>query len=481
MNDNFYRAFEEKHRGPRQLIKKRLRVYQPFIVALAQLYAGAQTIDLGCGRGEWLELLTENGFDAWGVDLDDGMLAPCRELGLQVETKDALLALQDLPDASQAIVSGFHIAEHLPFEMLLALVKQAYRVLLPAGLLILETPNAENIMVGTSGFYTDPTHQRPLPQALLEFLPEYEGFHRIKIMRLQEQQTLASKLRLDLMDVLGGSSPDYAVVAQKSASSQMLKAAAVAFDKDYGLPLDLLASRYDQQHVQQINHVQQVLIAHETEQQAKILQTRLIADEALMSHAAETKNRLANHAAEQQAKAEQTRLIADEALSHAVETKSHLARLEAAQQELIWQNRRVAEEAAQVQATLHAVLQSRSWRITLPLRWLGHQALRLNNVQPAAASRNFTGLLARRSLEFVQARPGLHRMCGALAHKLGIFHTLENAYIKVSRVAPIPSFGQPVAGELHSNQDPLPLSDRGKDIYLELEAELAHRQDKGGK
>ena len=58
---DFYRAFEDRHRGARSLITRRLEVYLPFIAPLAQLYSPAAAIDLGCGRGEWLELLIREG------------------------------------------------------------------------------------------------------------------------------------------------------------------------------------------------------------------------------------------------------------------------------------------------------------------------------------------------------------------------------------------------------------------------------------
>lgn len=83
-----------------------------------------------------------------------------------------------------------HIVEHIPFEDIQTLVQEAFRVLTPAGLLILETPNPENIQVATSGFYIDPTHTRPIPSQLLSFLPEYYGFKRTKILRLQEENNL---------------------------------------------------------------------------------------------------------------------------------------------------------------------------------------------------------------------------------------------------------------------------------------------------
>jgi SAM-dependent methyltransferase len=220
--DGFYRAFEDKHRGSREQIKNRQRVYLPLVSPLAHVYPGVQTIDLGCGRGEWLELLGELGFDARGVDLNDGMLQECRDRGLHVATEDALTALQKLPDASQAVVSGFHFAEHIPFDILQQVVQEALRVLRPAGLLILETPNPENIVVGSANFYLDPTHNRPLPPLLLEFLPEYCGFHRVKLLRLQEPVNLTDTRRLTIHDVLSGVSPDYAVVAQKAADPQLI-------------------------------------------------------------------------------------------------------------------------------------------------------------------------------------------------------------------------------------------------------------------
>jgi O-antigen chain-terminating methyltransferase len=247
MSDLFYRAFENRHRGPRELVKSRQRVYLPFIAPLIELSENPKAIDLGCGRGEWLELLKEAGIDGHGVDLDDGMLAACRDAGLSVATQDALSALKLLPDESQTVVSGFHIAEHISFSELQSLHCEALRVLVPGGLLILETPNPENIMTATVNFYVDPTHQRPIPSQLLSFLSEYHGFQRVKVIRLQEDKALANTESVTLADVLGGVSPDYAVVAQKSADSLLLKCTSAAFDREYGLTLGALVGKFDQQ------------------------------------------------------------------------------------------------------------------------------------------------------------------------------------------------------------------------------------------
>ena len=109
-DNNFYRAFEDRFRGPRELIISRLRVYLPFVLPLKTLYEESKIVDLGCCRGEWLELMAEAGFEGQGVDLDDGMLATCLATGLSVAKEDAIKYLQNLQDESIAVVSGFHIA-----------------------------------------------------------------------------------------------------------------------------------------------------------------------------------------------------------------------------------------------------------------------------------------------------------------------------------------------------------------------------------
>jgi len=243
---DFYRAFEERHRGSREDIKERLRVYLPFIRPLPGQYPQATALDLGCGRGEWLELLTEEGFRAKGVDQDKGMLAACTALDLDVEAGDAIEHLKSLPDESTSVVSAFHLVEHIDFDSLMCLVKHALRVLLPGGILILETPNPENLVVGTRNFYLDPTHIRPIPPQLLEFVVEYCNFERIKVMRLQEASELHDPdTEIRLIDVLSGVSPDYSIVAQKKCEDVLKSMFDGIFMDGCGLTLDELAARYD--------------------------------------------------------------------------------------------------------------------------------------------------------------------------------------------------------------------------------------------
>ena len=245
--NNFYKAFEDQHRGSREVIKARLSVYVPFIKKIQAAHPNATALDLGCGRGEWLELLQDNQLTASGIDLDDGMLSACRSRGLNVQTGDAIAHLKSLPADSLSIVSGFHIAEHLSLDDLQTLIKEALRTLKPAGLLILEAPNTENLVVGTSSFYLDPTHQRPLPSALLSFLVSYLGFARSKVLGVQESIPLREEQGpTSLFAVLSGVSPDFAVIAQKAGDASAMASFDVVFAKEYGLTLELLANRYQE-------------------------------------------------------------------------------------------------------------------------------------------------------------------------------------------------------------------------------------------
>ena len=247
LSSRFYRAFEDRFRGSRELISERLKVYQPYLKLLLASDDKSQrfAIDLGCGRGEWLELLKAEGFSAHGVDLDDGMLESCKELGLSAEKKDALLALEGIPADSQSLVSGVHIAEHLPFQSLLTLISESLRVLKPGGLLVLETPNPENLRVGTHSFYLDPSHERPIPHELLAFLADFVGFHRVKVLRLSHEMRISDAP--SLIEVIEGASPDYSIIAQKKADAQTLEPFDALFAAEAGISLRELANKHDQE------------------------------------------------------------------------------------------------------------------------------------------------------------------------------------------------------------------------------------------
>jgi len=352
MDSRFYRAFEDRHRGSRALIAKRLEVYLPFMAPLKAQYPQAAVLDIGCGRGEWIELLLGEGYLPTGVDLDDGMLDACRALNLPVRNDDALNALRQLPDESLVAVSGFHIAEHVPFNVLEEMVAEASRVLRPGGLLILETPNAENVVVGTNNFFVDPTHERPIPSLLLSFLTDFKGFVRSKIIRLQEAPDLHDMdRRLGVMDVLAGTSPDYAVIAQKQAPAEVLSAFDPVFEKDYGVSLDQLASRYDQALEGRFCKIENQM-ASDLRDMLNRLQTEQAQRLELIESNFERERASLQHSLEQALqRAEQLQGEMNQSLSNA----HH------------WYLR-----ASSFEQQLQALRLSTAWRITAPLRYAGH-------------------------------------------------------------------------------------------------------------
>lgn len=180
--DAFYLAFEEAFRGSEASVQERL---EPCLACLAEAGVGGEdrpVMDLGSGRGEWLALLHRAGLTAYGVDTSGAMVGRARSRGLDVTRGDAEDRLAACESRSLGAVTAFHLVEHLPFNQLVALLDHAFRTLVPGGVMILETPNPENLRVGANTFWTDPTHRRPLPPRLLAFLAEHCGFSPVRTL-----------------------------------------------------------------------------------------------------------------------------------------------------------------------------------------------------------------------------------------------------------------------------------------------------------
>jgi 2-polyprenyl-3-methyl-5-hydroxy-6-metoxy-1,4-benzoquinol methylase len=133
------------------------------------------TLDVGCGRGDFVSLLTRAGIRCQGIDLNPDAIAAGQSQGLNVAYGDAILYLHALKAESLSAVTAFHVAEHMEADDLITFIDEAVRALKPGGLLILETPNPTNLVVGASSFYHDPTHHRPLTPAYLAFLLQDRG------------------------------------------------------------------------------------------------------------------------------------------------------------------------------------------------------------------------------------------------------------------------------------------------------------------
>ena len=177
-------AFEDTHRGSAAELRAGQAVYLDALSPLPPKLLALPILDLGCGRGEWLELLREHGFTGRGADTSAAMVDHCRQRGLSVEQADAVAALAACSDGSLAAVSAFHLIEHLPFPVLFRLLEEATRALAPGGVLILETPNPESVLVGSHTFYHDFSHRNPVTPSALDFLLGYLGLVERETLRL---------------------------------------------------------------------------------------------------------------------------------------------------------------------------------------------------------------------------------------------------------------------------------------------------------
>lgn len=211
MADN-YKLFEDKFRGQAEAVAKKMKSYVPYVTMQQKSGERLRALDIGCGRGEWLEFVIYLGYEAEGIDIDDNMLAYAQSKGLNCKKADAVHALQEHADETFDLITCFHVVEHLNSNELNDFIKEAYRVLRKGGLFIAETPNPDNLKVATNQFYLDVTHQKPIPAELLKYLFNMNSFDISTILYLHEDP-LPEKI--ELKDVLYGVSPDYAVVGYK--------------------------------------------------------------------------------------------------------------------------------------------------------------------------------------------------------------------------------------------------------------------------
>lgn len=207
-----------------------VRRYEDYLDLLSHLRDGAHPlIDIGAGRGEFVEMLTTQGVPARGVDFSADAVDEAQRHGRPVELAEANAFLSTLESESVGAVTAFHVIEHLEPEVVLRLLDESLRVLQPGGILIIETPNPTNLTVGAAAFYHDPTHLRPVTPTYLEFLVADRGFTDVetRFMHPQPEYSLelglegehAETTRMLLADVrwaLKGPQ-DYAVIARRAA------------------------------------------------------------------------------------------------------------------------------------------------------------------------------------------------------------------------------------------------------------------------
>jgi SAM-dependent methyltransferase len=165
-----YLGFEERFRGSKDSTESRQVEY------LEYFSGNGQVLDVGCGRGEFLAMLRERGVSARGVDLDEDMVAHCREQGLTVECADAVDFLNRQPDGSFDGVFMSQVIEHLTTRHLVTLLEAIARKTSAGAILVVETINPESLPVLMRWFWLDPTHVRLVHSETLQYLMEKASF-----------------------------------------------------------------------------------------------------------------------------------------------------------------------------------------------------------------------------------------------------------------------------------------------------------------
>jgi glycosyltransferase involved in cell wall biosynthesis/SAM-dependent methyltransferase len=170
-----YAAFEDVFRGPEERVRELL---EPYVDLLRD---HEPVVDLGSGRGELLQLLSEAGVQAGGVDVDEGMVERSRAKGLTVEQADAVSYLERQPEGSLGAITAIHVIEHLAYEDLQRLLELARRTLRPGGIFVAETVNPHSVQAFKT-FWVDPTHRAPIFPEVASTLALIHGFSEAEII-----------------------------------------------------------------------------------------------------------------------------------------------------------------------------------------------------------------------------------------------------------------------------------------------------------
>lgn len=190
-----YFLFEEYYRGSREEIMARQKQYLPYFSN------SKNVLDLGCGRGEFTELLLEQGVLVTSVDLNDDMVAFCSERGYNIIQADAIEYMKSLEDHSVDGIFLGQVIEHLTSADLISLVKLAYSKLTPNSWLIAETPNPRSLSIFAQSFYMDLTHTKPVHPFTAQFIWESTGFHNIEVQYFSPNNPVLKIPELNITEI----------------------------------------------------------------------------------------------------------------------------------------------------------------------------------------------------------------------------------------------------------------------------------------
>jgi len=175
IEDAQYAGFENRFRGLDEQVKKQQKSYLPYFKNADMV------LDLGCGRGEFLELLQKNEIKARGIDINDQMIQTCRDKGLNCEKADILETLSEYHDRSLGGIFSSQVVEHLPPSYLKRMIETAYHKLSPSSVIVIETVNPLSVFSLVQIYFLDLSHQQPVHPQALSFLLKSSGFEDVQI------------------------------------------------------------------------------------------------------------------------------------------------------------------------------------------------------------------------------------------------------------------------------------------------------------
>jgi SAM-dependent methyltransferase len=222
MEDWQYAGFENRFRGYEEEVKKQQQDYLSFFSKKGVV------LDLGCGRGEFLELLRENGYEAAGVDSNSQMIETCLAKGLRCQKGDILGKLAEREDGSLAGIFSSQVIEHLAPAHLKRLIELSHQKLAPSGVLVLETLNPASVFTLVQVYYLDLSHEKPIHPQALKFMMEASGFEDVEVKysmaleneRLQnlpgaDERTAVLNRNIDRLNELLFAPANYAAIARR--------------------------------------------------------------------------------------------------------------------------------------------------------------------------------------------------------------------------------------------------------------------------
>jgi O-antigen chain-terminating methyltransferase len=152
-----------------------------------------KVVDLGCGRGEFLELLLKAGYDVLGVDPDPDMVEVCRSKNLPVIQNDAIHYLESAEDDSMRGIFCAQVVEHMLTSEIELMIELARQKLLKHGVLVMETINPRSLHALGNHFFADTTHVRPVHPETLRFICEQVGFETVELAERSAHPAMATR------------------------------------------------------------------------------------------------------------------------------------------------------------------------------------------------------------------------------------------------------------------------------------------------